>query len=95
MKKIALFAVPVIALSLFVLGISPTAYGMSSVIRDLKGDGAPGYQDIIEPKVTYQSGKGVLFLSMEVASPVPEQPTENDLHWSWGLDTDPNSAPYD
>ncbi len=94
MKKIALFSSTIMSLSLLVLGISQTVYGMSSVIRDLKGDGAPGYQDIIGAKVTEQNGKDILFLSMEVASPVSKQPSENALYWSWDLDTDPNSAPY-
>ncbi|MBI2869435.1 MAG: hypothetical protein HYX96_06385 [Chloroflexi bacterium] len=95
MKKIAVAVLPALIL-LFSTHVFATAvYASSSVMGDPVGDAAPGYQDIVRAKVTEQRGRGTLFLSMEVASLIPLQPAENALYWSWHLDTDPNSAPYD
>jgi hypothetical protein len=77
-----------------VMFISP-ADAASSVVHDPKGDvgSSPPYLDIVHSKVTEQQGKETLFFMMELAGPIPEEPSELDLIWPFHLDTNPATSP--
>ena len=70
------------------------AHAASSVDHDPTGDSdspAP-YLDVVQAKVTEQ-GQDTLFFMMELAGPIPEQPSELDLIWPFHVDTNPATAP--
>jgi hypothetical protein len=76
-----------------VMFISP-AHAASSVVHDPTGDSlspAP-YLDILHAKVTEQQGKETLFFMMELAGPVPEEPSGLPI-WLFHLDTNLATSP--
>ncbi len=69
--------------------------GSSVPVHDPRGDAtspAP-YLDVVQAKVTEQRGKDTLFFMMELAGPIPAQPSELDLIWPFHLDTNLGTAP--
>ncbi len=94
LRRVSLSFLSMALLLATILAMAPKVYASASMIGDPRGDGVPGYQDIVRARVIEQADMGRLFLSMAVASPVPKHPDESALYWTWNLDTDPNSAPY-
>lgn len=70
-----------------------SAYAASSVIKDPAGDStAPApYTDVVHARVIEQQGKESLVFMMQLAGPIPEQPSA--LLWVFHVDTNPATSP--
>ena len=58
----------------------------ASQVQDSIGDvaaGVPAYLDILHAGIADQRGLGTLHVVMELAAPVPDQPSENFLAYNW------------
>lgn len=85
-------ALPMLLVALMVISL---AHASSSVVHDPTGDvgGFPPYLDIVHAWVIEQQGTGTLLFMMELAGPIPAEPTEADLIWPFHVDTDPLTSP--
>ncbi len=79
-----------------------SAKALTSVITDPQGDAffadshpAPGYQDIVRATIA-SDGRQFTF-GIELAAPIPDTPALPPgvvlMVWSWGVDTNPATAP--
>lgn len=91
-KKISTLVTAILAvLTITTIG----AYAASSVVHDPTGDvgsSAP-YLDVAHAEVIEQQGKEILLFMMQLASPIPEKPSEPDLRWPFHVDTNPATFP--
>ncbi len=71
------------------------AHAASSVVHDPTGDvgSSPPYLDIVHAEVIEQQGQGTLLFMMQLAGPIPEEPSEPVLIWVFHLDTNPATSP--
>jgi hypothetical protein len=76
------------AIGMLILSSSVSA--SSTVVSDPAGDavaGAPAYVDIVQSKVTAQTGRDTLYFSMELAQAIPANPPDDFLGYNWFVDT--------
>jgi hypothetical protein len=71
------------------------AHAATSVVHDPRGDvgSSPPYLDVVHADVIEQQGRGTLFFMMQLAGPIPEEPSELDLIWPFHVDTNQATSP--
>jgi hypothetical protein len=74
----------------FAVGVASAS---TSEIVDAEGDATPAHLDIVNGKITEQTGKATLFFLIEVAGAIPDTPSESFLNWNFPLDTNSATAP--
>ncbi len=90
MKKRLFSAVGLVAVMFISL-----AHAATSVVHDPRGDSrspAP-YLDVVHAEVIEQQGQGTLLFMMQLAGPIPGEPSEPVLIWVFHLDTNPATSP--
>jgi hypothetical protein len=91
-KHSLVLVLPILLVALMFISL---AYAASSVVHDPIGDVglSPPYLDIVHAEVIEQRGKGTLLFMMQLAGPIPEEPSQLDLIWPFHLDTNPATFP--
>jgi hypothetical protein len=90
--KLSLTLAPVLLVSLI---FSAPTYAATSVVHDPAGDSRSSspYVDVVQARIIEQQGRGTLLFIMQLAGPIPEEPSESVLIWVFHLDTNPATSP--